>query len=66
MEGQREKKKARGYGGVMFDETHSVVGLNEGVVDSNDLDVAVLDGVAEDDTSNTTEAVDADLDDHFD
>lgn len=43
-------------------DTHSVLGLNEGVVDGNDLDLGVLDGVAEDDTSNAAEAVDADLD----
>lgn len=40
--------------------------LNEGVVDSDDLNVGVLDGVAEDDTSNAAEAVDADLDNHCD
>lgn len=41
--------------------------LNERVVDSNNLDVGVLDGVAEDDTADTTETVDADLDgSHFD
>lgn len=40
--------------------------LNEGVVDSNNLDLGVLDGVAEDDTADTTETVDADLDgSHF-
>lgn len=42
--------------------TYSVVSLNEGVVDSDDLDLGVLDGVAENDTANATEAVDADLD----
>lgn len=36
--------------------------LNEGIVDSDDLDIGVLDGVAEDDTANTTETVDANLD----
>lgn len=45
--------------------TYSIVGLDEGIVDGNDLDVVVLDRVAEDDTANTTEAVDTDLDDHF-
>ena len=40
---------------------HSIAGLNEGVVDGNDLDLGVLNSVAEDDTSNSTEAVDADL-----
>lgn len=47
-------------------ETYGVVRLNEGVVHSNNLDLGVLDGVAEDDTADTTETVDADLDgSHF-
>lgn len=47
--------------------TYGVVRLNERIVDSNNLDVGVLDGVAEDDTADTTETVDADLDgSHFD
>jgi hypothetical protein len=41
------------------------VGLNEGVVDGNNLDIAVLDGVAEDDTANAAEPVDANLDSHL-
>jgi hypothetical protein len=41
--------------------THSVFGVNERVVNGNDLDVGVLNGIAEDDTSNAAEAVDADL-----
>jgi hypothetical protein len=41
--------------------THGVVGLNEGVVDSNDINLVVLDGIAEDDTTDTTEAVDSHL-----
>jgi hypothetical protein len=46
--------------------TYSVLGLNEGVVDSNDLDIRVLNGIAEDDTTDTAETVDADLDrSHF-
>jgi hypothetical protein len=45
--------------------THSVLGLNERIVDSNDLNLRVLNGIAEDDTANAAEAVDADLDDHF-
>lgn len=44
---------------------YSVVRLNEGVVDSNNLDIGVLDGVAENDTADTAKSVDADLD-HFD
>jgi len=47
-------------------KTHSVFGLDEGVVDGNDLDLGVLDGVAEDDTANAAETVDANLDgSHF-
>lgn len=52
----------RGGGRIAY----SVLGLNERVVDSNDLDVGVLDSVAEDDTADTTESVDADLDSHVD
>jgi len=46
--------------------TYSVLGLNEGIVDSDDLDVVVLDGIAEDNATDTAEAIDANLDDHFD
>jgi hypothetical protein len=45
--------------------TYSVMGLNEGVVHSDDLDIVVLDGIAEDNAANATETVDADLDSHF-
>jgi hypothetical protein len=38
------------------------VWLNEGVVDGDNVDVIVLNGIAEDDATDTTEAVDADLD----
>lgn len=55
-EGHFQRKKKRG------DAAHSIGGLDEGVVDGDDLDVGVLNSVAEDDTSNSTEAVDADLD----
>lgn len=64
--------------------THSVLGLNEGVVDGDNVHVIVLDTVkegsagastdsqhhgqdlrvSEDDTSDATEAVDSDLDNH--
>jgi len=40
---------------------YSVLGLNEGIVDGDDLDILMLEGVAEDDTSNAAEAIDADL-----
>lgn len=45
--------------------TYSVLGLDEGVVDGNDLDVGVLDRVAEHDAADATEPVDADLGDHL-
>jgi hypothetical protein len=51
--------------GITSRATYSVLGLNEGVVDGNDLDLRVLNGIAEDDAANTAETVDADLDDHF-
>lgn len=54
---------ARGLvGRCRCEVTYSVVRLNEGVVDGNNLDVGVLDSVAEDDTADTTETVDANLD----
>lgn len=45
-----------------IERTHSILGVDKRVVDGNDLDLGVLGGVAEDDTSNTAEAVDANLD----
>lgn len=46
-------------------KTHSIFGVDERIVDGNNLDVGVLDSVAEDDTANATKAVDANLDSHF-
>jgi len=40
---------------------YSVLRLNKGIVDGDDLDVLMLEGVAEDNTSNAAEAIDADL-----
>jgi hypothetical protein len=40
---------------------YSVVGLDEGVVHGDNVDVVVLDSIAEDDTANATESVDTDL-----
>jgi hypothetical protein len=51
--------------GTLSIVTYSVVGLNEGVVDGNDLNVRVLHSVTEDDTANTAESVDANLDNHL-
>ena len=44
--------------------THSIFGLNERIVHGNDLDIAVLDSVAEDNAANAAEAIDANLDNH--
>ena len=44
----------------MHASTHHVVQVNEGVVDGNDVDLLMRNGVSEDDSSNATEAVDAD------
>lgn len=41
--------------------SYGVGGLNEGVVDGDNIDVVKLDGIAEDNASNATEAVDSDL-----
>ena len=37
------------------------MGFNEGIVDGDDVDVIVLNSIAEDDTTNTAESVDANL-----
>jgi len=47
--------------GVVLEHVGSVLGLNEGVVDSNNVDVVVLDGIAEDNATNATEAVNTNL-----
>lgn len=41
--------------------TYGVVGFNERIVDGDDVDIIVLDGIAEDDTTNAAESVDANL-----
>jgi hypothetical protein len=46
----------RGGGGA-----HGVVGFDEGVVDGDDIDFIILDGISEDDTTDTAETVDAKL-----
>lgn len=51
-------RRAVGAGGKA---THSVGDINEGVVDGDNFNVVVLDGVAEDDTANAAETVDANL-----
>lgn len=47
-----------------LETTHSIFGVDERVVDGDNLNLGVLDSVAEDDTANATEAVDANLDSH--
>jgi len=37
------------------------VGFNEGIVDGDDVDVVVLNGISEDETTNAAETVDTDL-----
>jgi hypothetical protein len=37
------------------------VGFDEGVVDCDDIDFIILDGISEDDTADTAETVDANL-----
>lgn len=37
------------------------MGFNEGIVDSDDVDVIVLNGISEDNTTNAAETVDTDL-----
>jgi hypothetical protein len=44
-----------------LEATYSVLWLNEWVVDSDDVNVLVLNGVTEDNATDTTEAVDSDL-----
>merc|ERR1711977_440034 len=52
-------------GGVVLEHVGGVVRLNERVVAGNDVNVRVLDGIAEDNADNTAKSVDTDLDDHF-
>ena len=40
--------------------------LDEGIIDSDDLDIIMLDGVAEDDAADTPKAVDTYFGNHFD
>ena len=45
-----------------FSYTYSVLGVNEGIVDGHNVNIVVLNSIAEDDTTDTTKAVDSDLD----
>ena len=46
---------------VLETSTYSICGINERIVDSNNADVIVLNGISEDNTANTTKAIDADF-----
>ena len=46
-------------------DTYSVGWLNEWVVDSDNVNVLVLNGVTEDNATDTTEAVDSNLGNHY-
>jgi glycosyltransferase involved in cell wall biosynthesis len=52
----------RADSGARGQQTYSVVGFNERIVDSDDFDVIVLDGISEDNTTNAAETIDANLD----
>jgi hypothetical protein len=49
-----------GWTEVIF-STYSVCRINERIIDSYDVDVIVLNGISEDNTSDTTEAINTDL-----
>lgn len=40
--------------------------LDQRIIDSDDLDVVMLDGIADDDAADTIEVVDSYFGDHFD
>jgi hypothetical protein len=44
--------------------TYGILGLNERVVDSNDMHVIMLDGISIDDTPDSSETVDANVSRH--
>ena len=46
--------------------TYGVVGLNERVVDGDDINLAVLNGISEDDATNAAKAVNSNLGDSHD
>lgn len=63
LDGAGEAKMSR----VVSKLVDEVVGGHEGVVDGDDLDLArlVLEGCAEDKTSDSAESVDTELEDHL-
>lgn len=62
--GKNEEQEGEYAVRILRGQTYSILGLDEGVVDGDNLNVGVLDGVAEDDATDATEAVDSDLGDH--
>jgi hypothetical protein len=59
---QFQNFRFRADSGARGQQTYSIVGFNERIVDSDDFNVIVLDGISEDDTTNTAETIDANLD----
>lgn len=53
---QRELMSSSQREGERSQRTHHVVEVNEGVVDGNDISLAVLNGCTEDNATNATEA----------
>lgn len=50
---------------VILEHVGSVLWLNEWIIDGDNVDFIVLDSISEDNSANTTEAVDADVGRHF-
>jgi len=48
-------------GGIVLEHVGSVVGFNEWIIDGDDVDIVMLDGIAEDDTTDTAESVNSNL-----
>jgi hypothetical protein len=44
--------------------TYSILGLDEWVIDSNDMNIIMLDGISIDDTPDSSETVDSDVGRH--
>ena len=49
---------------VVTDCTYGILGLNERVIDGDDMNVIMLDGIAIDNAPNSPEAVDSDVGRH--
>ena len=46
------------------EKTYGIVGFNERIVDGDDVNVIVLNGISENNTTNAAETVDSDFDRH--